>query len=35
MEFFDNEKVTKDDEVVFKFNKKTYVAISKILFIVK
>jgi len=35
MEFFDNEKVTENDKIKFKFKKKFYEAISKILFIVK
>ncbi|RLC48300.1 MAG: hypothetical protein DRH57_02420, partial [Candidatus Cloacimonadota bacterium] len=34
-EFFNNEKVTNNDEVVFKFKRNTYTAISKLLFITK
>lgn len=33
--FFEKETVTLDDEIVFQFNKDTYTAISKILFITK
>jgi len=34
-EFFNTEKVNKSDEIVFTFQKRTYTAISKILFIIK
>ncbi len=34
-EFFNNERVTNNDEVVFKFKRNTYTAISKLLFITK
>jgi len=33
--FFDSQKVTREDEVVFSYQRKTYTAISKLLFIVK
>lgn len=34
-QFFESEKITKNDEIVFQFNRNTYNAISKILFITK
>ena len=34
-DFFDNEKVSGQDEVVFSYQRKTYTAISKLLFITK
>lgn len=33
--FFDNEKVSDQDEVVFSYQRKTYTTISKLLFITK
>jgi len=34
-EFFDNEMVSKNDEIVFTFERKTYTAVTKILLITK
>jgi len=34
-DFFDNEKVSGQDEIVFSYQRKTYTAISKLLFITK
>ena len=33
--FFDNEKVSGQDEIVFSYGRRTYTAISKLLFIIK
>jgi len=33
--FFDSSSVTKDDEIIFSFNKKTYTAVAKVLLITK
>ncbi|MBA7662862.1 hypothetical protein ES703_70895 [subsurface metagenome] len=34
-DFFDNEEVSGQDEVVFSYQRRTYTAISKLLFITK
>lgn len=34
-DFFNNERISKDDEIVFTYSKRTYTAVSKVLLITK